>query len=82
MALGKSLRRILGPFVFLFGLCVLAGYAWILITEQDKSVVRLLFGAIFALLFSSIFIFVGYDWMHGRVSMKFPRLPKDETDDS
>ena len=59
MALEKSLRRILGPFVFLFGLCILAGYAWILITEQDKSADRLLFGAIFAVLFSSIFIFVG-----------------------
>jgi hypothetical protein len=82
MPIGKNLRRILGPFVFLFGLCLLAGYAWILVTAHDKSIGTRLFGALFATLFSFLLIFVGYDWMRGRVSMKFPKLPKDETDDS
>jgi len=75
-------RKIFRPFVFVFGLCLLVGFAWGLITTQDESIGLRLLGGVFAFLFSAAFVLVGYDWMRGRVSMKFPKRCEDETDNS
>ena len=72
MAVGNKLRRIFGPFVFAFGLCLLVGFVWGLITTQDESIGAQLLGGLFAFFFSGVFILVGYDWMRGRTSMRFP----------
>jgi hypothetical protein len=81
MPIGKTLRRILGPLVFLFGLCLFVGYAWVLVTAQDVSLVKRLFGALFGTVIRAAFIFVGYDWMRGHVSMKFPKGRKNGSGD-
>jgi len=73
-------RKIFGPFIFVFGLCLLVGFAWGLITTQDEPIGFRLLGGLFAFLFSAAFVLVGYDWMHGHTSMKFPNLRKDKKD--
>jgi hypothetical protein len=80
MSVEKNPRKILGPFVFLFGIALLAGFAWVLITAQDGRIINRLIGGVFVIAFSASFLVVGYDWMRGRVSRIFPRNEDEEND--
>jgi hypothetical protein len=73
-----TLRKILGPFIFLFGLGYLLFAFWIYLTwEGNLSFAYRLLGGLLSAAISSTFILVGYDWMRGRVSMKLPNWRND-----
>jgi hypothetical protein len=78
MPVEKRLRKIFGPFVFLFGLGLLIGDGWILLSLREESVGLRLLSGVVALVFSSAFLFVGYDWMRGRTSTTLPRLSSED----